>query len=118
MVDCYLVDGVIHGGPVRKIDMKKFREFRRQLSFVGSYANGKPSGACWEYREGGGYIHGIVDSGGKFTGDNVAFIYPDLVTAFIGRFDDGRMVAGHKAKVTSEYDNSGLSFRTWRKKSS
>ena len=103
---------------MRKIDMKKFREFRRQLSFVGSYANGKPSGACWEYREGGGYIHGIVDSGGKFTGDNVAFIYPDLVTAFIGRFDDGRMVAGHKAKVTSEYDNSGLSFRTWRKKSS
>ena len=96
------MDGVIHGGPVRRIDMKKFREFRRQLSFVGSYADGRPSGVCWEYREGGGYVHGKVDNAdGKFTGDSVAFVYPDLVTAFVGRFEDGRMISGHKARLTS-----------------
>ena len=72
--------------------MKKFREFRRQLLFIGKYRNGKPAGNCWEYREGGGFIYGEPDDSGKFTGDQIAFIYPDLETALVGRFVDGVMV--------------------------
>jgi hypothetical protein len=82
VTDCFFKDGVIHG-PVRQIGMKKFREFRRQLLFVGHYRNGRPYGPCWEYREGGGFVHGEPDSSGKFTGDRFAFIYPDLSTALV-----------------------------------
>lgn len=57
VTNCFFKDGILHG-PVRKVGIKKFREFRRQLLFVGRYKNGRPSGHCWEYRDGGGFIHG------------------------------------------------------------
>jgi hypothetical protein len=57
VLDCRFRDSVIHGR-ARRIDMKKFREFRRQLTFVGRYCNGRPNGYCWMYREGGGFLFG------------------------------------------------------------
>jgi hypothetical protein len=36
VTECFFKDGVMHG-PVRKFGMKKFREFRQQLLFVGRY---------------------------------------------------------------------------------
>ncbi len=47
--DCWFLHGVPHG-PVRKIGMKKFREFRRQLVFYGRYRNGRPCGPCWIHK--------------------------------------------------------------------
>ena len=62
------------------------------------------------FRDGGGYLHGVVDPGdGSFSGDNLAFIYPDLLTAFVGKFVGGRMVAGHPAKVSNvTYNSHGI----------
>jgi hypothetical protein len=37
-----------------------------------------------------------------FTGDNIAFIYPDYETGLVGQFRDGVMVFGRKARVLSE----------------
>jgi hypothetical protein len=98
VTDCFFKDGIIHG-PVRKIGMKKFREFRRQLLFVGHFRNGKPFGPCWEYREGGGFVHGSPDSSGAFTGDRLAFIYPDMCTALFGKFNDGVMSGNSELKL-------------------
>ena len=93
MTDCYFKDGVIHG-PARTIDLKKFREFRRQLGFVGTYTSGVPGGEgpCWEYRQGGGYLYGHPNAKGEFSGDEIAYIYPDLYTCYVGSFQNGVML--------------------------
>lgn len=75
--------------------MKKFREFRRQLGFFGRYRSGRRSGVCWEYRQGGGYLVGEVSNDtGEFTGDGLAYLYPDLATALVGEFAGGVLVSG------------------------
>ena len=81
--------------------MKKFREFRRQLTFVGRYANGRPSGPCWSYREGGGFLFGFADQKGTLTGAEIAYIYPDLETALVGRFDLEVMTEARTARVVA-----------------
>ena len=50
---------------------------------------GKPNGLCWKYQEGGGYLVGYVEPfTGEFTSEQgMAYIYPDLYTAFLGAFD-------------------------------
>ena len=63
------------------------------LSFIGWYTDGKPSGPCWRGLIGGSWIYGIVNSDGDFTGDkDMAYIYPDLELALIGKFEKGIMV--------------------------
>ncbi len=99
VTDCYFVDSVLHG-LARKIEMRKFREFRRQLTFFGRFRDGRPSGVCWQYREGGGFVVGSVDdTTGTFSGSNLAYIYPDMRMAWVGRFQDGVMVEGKQTEV-------------------
>ena len=35
---------------------------------------------------------GDVDSNGEHSGSNIAYIYPDHVTALVGQFDNGTFV--------------------------
>ena len=49
VTDCVFRRGVMHG-PARKIEMRKFREFRRQLTFFGRYRDGRPWGNVWIYK--------------------------------------------------------------------
>ena len=59
----------IHTQPLtRKLDAK------RRLVWVGRYLGGRPSGVCWSFVSGGGMVVGKVDSEGKLTGDEVAFL--------------------------------------------
>eukprot|EP00095_Tigriopus_kingsejongensis_P003382 maker-scaffold153_size302544-snap-gene-2.26 protein:Tk03382 transcript:maker-scaffold153_size302544-snap-gene-2.26-mRNA-1 annotation:"hypothetical protein BRAFLDRAFT_120570" len=78
------------------------------LSFVGYYSNGKPTGLAWRGLVGGSWIHGEVDDNGEFTGDNVAYIYPDFKTSFLGSFHRGLMVSAQEATVTMEKCQDGL----------
>lgn len=110
VLDCRFRDSVLHGR-ARRIDMKKFREFRRQLTFVGRYANGRPSGPCWNYREGGGFLFGIPDHTGTLTGAEIAYIYPDLETALVGKFDLEVMVEARKARVVASKMVGGILVR-------
>ena len=92
--DCFFRHSSLHG-PLRRFKLKKFREFRQQLDFVGTYRSGKPSGVCWQYREGGGWLVGTVDPrNGEFTGETgITYLYPDLYTALTGAFRNGVMTA-------------------------
>ena len=56
------------------------------LMFVGEFSKGLPVGHCWLAKEGQGWLFGEVDKRGRFTGDNIAYIYPDLLTAITGTF--------------------------------
>ena len=55
--------------------------------FIGSFHRGLPTGYCWLAKEGQGWLFGEVDERGRFSGDNIAYIYPDLLTAITGTFE-------------------------------
>ena len=55
--------------------------------FVGYFHRGLPTGYCWLAKEGQGWLFGEVDERGRFSGDNIAYIYPDLLTAITGTFE-------------------------------
>ena len=63
-----------------------------QLSFIGHFEDGIPAGYCWSGLLGGAWLWGKVDIDGEFTGDDIAYIYPDMKTAFRGKFRKGIMV--------------------------
>ena len=62
------------------------------LSFIGRYDNGKPTGTGWRQLVGGSWMYGLVDMDGQFSGENIAYIYPDLELALVGKFKNGMMV--------------------------
>ena len=45
-----------------------------------------------------GWLYGTTVND-QFTGDNIVYIYQDLTTVLIGRFEDGRMIAAQEAKI-------------------
>ena len=67
--------------------------------FIGEYQRGVAVGPCWRRLDGGGWLHGVVDNQGHFTGDNILYIYPDLVTCLVGIFNKGIMVEARESTV-------------------
>lgn len=58
---------------------------------------------------GGGFMHGKFNEEGKATGDALAFIYPDMSTALLGRFEDFVMKSAYEAEVLdATCDHNGL----------
>ena len=75
--------------------------------FIGEFSKGLPTGPCWLAVEGQGWLHGIVDPLGKFTGDEILFLYPDQSSCLSGRFQDGTLVDAHPAQIQSVAFTSG-----------
>ena len=59
-----------------------------------------------------GHLHGMIDEkDGKISGDNIAYIYPDMETVLLGRFEDRLMKDGQESEVLSvECDEHGLLY--------
>ncbi len=91
-------DGYLEG-PVRGMDETG------GLVFVGQYRRGVPSGHCWLAKEGQGWICGAVDERGRFTGNDIAFVYPDRTTCLLGRFEDEVMVEATCARLVGATKN-------------
>lgn len=86
-----------------------FSLFETDLSFLGRYKNGKPNGNFWLRMIGGGFMHGKFNDDGSATGDNMSFIYPDMETALVGKFEDFVMKRAHEANVLdAKCDQDGL----------
>jgi len=67
--------------------------------FIGSFHRGLPTGYCWLAKEGQGWLFGEVDERGRFSGDNIAYIYPDLLTAITGTFEKEQLVEARSSKI-------------------
>ena len=67
--------------------------------FIGEYQRGVPVGPCWRRLDGGGWLHGVVDNEGQFTGEDIMYIYPDFVTCLVGIFKNGIMMEASESKV-------------------
>ncbi len=86
-------DGYLEG-PVRGVDELG------GLVFVGQYHRGLPIGPCWLAREGQGWLYGQVDEKGRFSGENIAFVYPDRVTSLVGHFYREVMLRAFASRIT------------------
>ena len=49
---------------------------------------------------GDAFLVGDLDEDGKMHGEEVTYLYPDLVTALAGTFTHGNMVGGHLVQLT------------------
>ena len=83
--------------------------------FLGYYKNGHADGTFWVGTFGGkpyAHLHGrISNSNGRITGNNISYIYPDMETSFVGRFED-RVMKEAKYKKVSELkcDDHGIPY--------
>ncbi|KAM9795431.1 histone-lysine N-methyltransferase SETD7 [Neosynchiropus ocellatus] len=88
------VDGELNG-PAQELDSEG------HLVFKGQYKDNSRYGTCWVYHPDGGRVFGQVNEDGEMTGDSVAYIYPDGLTALFGSFVDGELIQARLANVIS-----------------
>ena len=50
---------------------------------------------------------GDLDQGGSYTGE-AAYLYPDLSTAIVGKFDAGKLIVGREARLVGLDCDLGL----------
>ena len=78
---------------------------------VGPFYNNRPSGKAWQWkseRMREGFLYGEVDQEGKFTGDEITFIYPDLLTGLHGKFINGEVLEARAVDIVAERCQQGI----------
>ena len=68
-------------------------------SFI-RYIEGVKTGPHWVQLPGDAFLVGDLDEVGKMHGEEVTYLYPDLVTALAGTFTHGNMGAGRLVQLT------------------
>ena len=84
-------------GPVRGLDEKG------NLIFMGAFEKGLPVGHCWLAQEGQGWLYGPVDGKGRFSGPEIAYIFPDMTTALLGTFHQEQLVEARASHINSAF---------------
>ena len=81
--------------------------------FLGRFKNGQVVGHFWIGMLHSGYIHGIADSNGLATGEDMTFIYLDGETALKGHFENKYMKKAKNVDV-KKYgcDENGMFIAT------
>lgn len=111
-------DGVLHGlgillgrrpvmplAPELGTPVPNYDALYQSVSGVFAYRNGHLTKSIVLVLIGGGMLVGDLDSNFKFTGDNLAFVYPDFELAYVGRFENFVMKRGRIAEVVGEQFN-------------
>ena len=91
-IEGYFKDSVLHG-------FCRYFDKEKHLTFIGMHRNGKPFGTCWKLIKGGGYIVGRVNEDGQLTGSDIAYLFPNIETAFVGQFVDGVLKEARVSKI-------------------
>ena len=84
---------------------------RKGYVTVGFFKDGKPHGLAWQWQSERmleGFLYGEVDEEGKFTGDAITFLYPDLLTGLHGKFVDGEVEEVRAVDVVAERCRQGV----------
>ena len=56
----------------------------------------------------GGWLVGKVDINGEYTGDTIAYMYPDYKTALVGEFRKGEMIKAKPAMLSQIVIKEGV----------
>ena len=68
----------------------------------------------WTKQAGGGWLVGEVDSCGRYTGPDIAFLFPDLRTAVAGEWREGELVRGRAAALDTVQLRDGVMVPRFR----
>ena len=62
-----------------------------------------------------GYLHGTVSpTDGTITGDRISYVYPDMETELLGRFEDGIMRDAQESNIEAiNVDENGYVYITF-----
>ena len=83
----------------------------REVVTLGRFSQDKPAGLTWQWRSkrlAEGFLYGKVDDLGRFTGPDILYLYPDMVTGILGTWRDGSLVEGRAVDITAERCHNGL----------
>ena len=69
------------------------------LSLFGRFSDGVKCGTHWRSCSGGGYLVGPLDTGDNVDGDDVVYIYPDMVSCIMGTYKSGHLTQGYFGHV-------------------
>jgi len=88
---------------------------RKGTRFLGYYKNGYAHGTFWIGMIGGNpyaHLHGFISNlNGTISGNNFSYIYPDMESAFVGKFENRVMKEAKHAKVVQlNCDKNGIPF--------
>ena len=75
------------------------------------FSQEKPSGLTWQWRSKRlveGFLYGKVDDSGRFTGPDILYLYPDMVTGILGTWREGSLVEGRAVDILAERCHHGL----------
>ena len=78
---------------------------------VGHFYNNRPRGLAWQWKSERmleGFLYGKVDKEGKFSGDEITYIYPDLLTGLHGKFVDGEVLEARAVDIVAERCQQGI----------
>jgi len=104
------LEGPVVGLPVKDVFNSSNQSTIEQESShlteqIAMYRAGLPSGHMWQGLQGGGWLHGQVNDKGELTGDDIMFVYPDLTTCLVGKFQKGVMVSARLSYIqTLDWD--------------
>jgi hypothetical protein len=74
------------------------------VGYLASFRNGRIDSPVWFGMVGEpvvaqSFLYGQLNKKGKLTGDDIAYIYPDYLTALVGKFEDKTMKSGRESKI-------------------
>ena len=78
---------------------------------IGHFVDAKPIGNTWQWKNERifeGFLNGIVDENGTFTGEDITYIYPDFQTGLKGIFIGGEVAAARAVIITEERCHNGI----------
>ena len=103
-----------HDTPLWSTDNEeKIEETEHYLGYVtvGHFYNYLPRGKAWQWKSERmleGFLYGEVDQEGKFTGDEITYIYPDLLTGLHGKFVDGEIQEARAVDIVAQRCRQGI----------
>ena len=83
----------------------------RRVVTIGAFHGGRPNGLTWQWRSKrilDGFLYGKVNDEGKFTGDDITFIYPDFLTGLTGSFVNGVLEHATAVNIVAERCVAGI----------
>ena len=94
-----------------EVNQSSRHDKERGVFTVGSFSGNIPFSLAWQSRSErtmDGFLYGVVDQHGQFTGHDIAFIYPDFLTGLRGSFVDGVLQNVAAVNVVAERCNNGV----------
>ena len=86
------------------------------IGFIGYYKGSKPFGTFWAGMIAGrlrnAFLHGTInETNGLISGNDIAYIYPDMETTYLGKFENRKMIRAQQSKVLEiDCNDNGLLF--------